>query len=115
MACGRLAPTKHIGDCTAEQIWLIHQQLRHSGRKDEANKAQAEGGKPCKAPQALLPEAKNRIYMAAWQNILGNKEQGLQALAHHNGTACAAHIPAHALDVQRVKVLYLPSELTAYS
>ena len=86
-----------------------------AGAEEQSSEARTDGGQQQKAPRALLPEATDRIYMAAWQKSLARRAEQMQELAQHNGAACAAHVPAHALDAQHVKVLYVPSELTGYS
>ena len=41
-------------------------------------------------------------------------DERLKALSAHDGPAAAEHVPAHALDRQRVKVLYPPELFTAW-
>ena len=82
--------------------------------KDEQTQDAATPEEPEPLP-ALLPAYVDRLYMAQRQAGFKARATQLQRLARHEGPSCAAHVPAHALDEQRVRVLYVPDELIRYT
>ena len=53
----------------------------------------------------------DRILVAMRQAEHEENTERMQLLAQHDGPSAALHVPVHALDAQRVRVLYAPEQL----